>query len=100
MAFAALLSIFSMLSKFNPSLIIQVFVLFILFFSGSYSHAIHIDGVSEFLPPWIVNNAALRLTIFGQVENCLIVTAVAAGCLVIFTVIGALLFDNKKVVSI
>jgi ABC-2 type transport system permease protein len=100
MAFAALLSIISMLLKFNPSFIFQGLVFFMLFFSGSYSAQIHIDGLSEFLPPWIVTNAALRLTVFGQAENCLIVTGVAAGCFVVFSIIGALLFDNKKVVSV
>jgi ABC-2 type transport system permease protein len=100
MAFAALLSIISMLTKFNPAILFQAAVFFMLFFSGSYSQQIHIDGVSEFLPPWIVTNAALRLTVFGQVENCLIVIAVATGCFAVFSIIGALLFDNKKVVSV
>ena len=69
-----------------------------LFFSGSFSKEIFIEGFSNKLPPYLIQQAAFDLTLFGEYTQAVIVTAISLGLFALLTVLGAVAFSKKKVV--
>lgn len=68
----------------------------LLFFSGSYSKQVFIEGFSDKLPPYIVQQAAFRLTLYGESDRALAVIAVCLAVTVAVSLIGAAIFRVKK----
>ena len=68
----------------------------VLFFSGSFSKPIFIDGVSEKLPPYIIQQSAFKLTLYGENTDALIVMGVSFAVTAIISLIGAAVFSAKK----
>lgn len=68
----------------------------LLFFSGSYSKQVFIEGFSDKLPPYIVQQAAFRLTLYGESDGALAVIAVCLAVTVAVSLIGAAIFRVKK----
>lgn len=69
-----------------------------LFFSGTYSKEIFIEGFSNNLPPYLIQQAAFDLTLFGDGRGAIIVTVISLALFIILTVIGAIVFSKKKAV--
>lgn len=70
----------------------------LLFFSGSFSKQVFIEGFSDKLPPYIVQQAAFRLTLYGESGSALAVIAVCLAVTVAVSLIGAAIFRRKKTV--
>lgn len=70
----------------------------LLFFSGSFSKQTFIEGFSDKLPPYIVQQAAFRLTLYGESGSALAVIAVCLAVTVAVSLIGAVIFRHKKTV--
>ena len=70
----------------------------LLFFSGSFSKEIFLEGFSDKLPPYIVQQAAFRLTLYGESGSALAVIAVCLAVTVAVSLIGAVIFRHKKTV--
>ena len=70
----------------------------LLFFSGSFSKQVFIEGFSDKLPPYIVQQAAFRLTLYGESDSALAVIAVCLAVTVAVSLIGAVIFRHKKTV--
>lgn len=70
----------------------------LLFFSGSFSKEIFLEGFSDKLPPYIVQQAAFRLTLYGESDSALAVIAVCLAVTVLVSLIGAVIFRHKKTV--
>lgn len=68
----------------------------LLFFSGSFSKQVFIEGFSDKLPPYIVQQAAFRLTLYGESDGALAVIAVCLAVTVAVSLIGAAIFRVKK----
>ena len=68
----------------------------LLFFSGSFSKQVFIEGLSDKLPPYIVQQAAFRLTLYGESGSALAVIAVCLAVTVAVSLIGAAIFRVKK----
>jgi len=68
----------------------------LLFFSGSFSKQVFIEGFSDKLPPYIVQQAAFRLTLYGENDGALAVIAVCLAVTVAVSLIGAAIFRVKK----
>lgn len=79
----------------NPMFFIMPILWLLMFFSGTFSKEIFIDGISNYSPVWLIQNAAFDLTIFGRGEKCLVAMLVCGIILVVATTIGALLFRRK-----
>ena len=69
-----------------------------LFFSGTFSKEIFIEGYSTSLPPYLIQQAAFDLTLFGDGSGAIVVTLVSLAIFVILTIIGAAVFAKKKAV--
>ena len=98
LSITALFMIVGLFIKVNPTLVLMPFMWILMFISGTFSKEIYIRGVSELSPIWQIQNAAFDLTVFGRPEKCLWVIAISFGLLLLFTFIGALLFNRKGVV--
>lgn len=68
----------------------------LLFFSGSFSKNIFIEGFSEKLPPYLVQQSAFRLTLYGESNDALITIAVCLAVTIIVSLVGAAIFHAKK----
>lgn len=68
----------------------------LLFFSGSFSKQVFIEGLSDKLPPYIVQQAAFRLTLYGENDGALAVIAVCLAVTAAVSLIGAAIFRVKN----
>lgn len=96
----AVLAVGILVNLFFPKLtsmpIIMLILWVMMFYSGTFAMDIHIDGISERLPAYIVQKAAFDLTVFSRPERA-VHTAIAA--LIIFAVllvIGAIKVNVRR----
>ena len=83
-------------SKKNPMLIILPVMWIILFLSGSFAMDITIDGFTDYLPPYIVQNAIFELTTCGREMPLIKVTMVSAVLFVILVIAGGFIYQKKS----
>jgi ABC-2 type transport system permease protein len=98
MTVTALFMVFGLFVRFNPYMPIMAALWALLFLSGTFSKEVMIQGVSEYLPMNIAQQAAFDLTIFGRPEKALLVMLVCAAILAVSCVIGSLLLKRKEIV--
>lgn len=82
--------------KISPGAVFQPLAWIMLFFSGSFSKEIYIEGFSNICPPYIIQQAAFELTLFGNKEAAAKVTAVSAVIFIALMILGALKFSRKE----
>ena len=70
----------------------------LLFFSGSFSKEIFLEGFSDKLPPYLIQQSAFRLTLYGENGDAVITMAVCLAVTVLVSLIGAVIFRRKKTV--
>ena len=70
----------------------------LLFFSGSFSKEIFLEGFSDKLPPYLIQQSAFRLTLYGESGDAVITMAVCLAVTVFVSLIGAAIFRRKKTV--
>lgn len=68
----------------------------LLFFSGSFSKEIFFEGFSTNLPPYLIQQAAFKLTLYNESASALTVIAAALGVSVVLAALGAVVFSRKK----
>ncbi len=68
----------------------------LLFFSGSFSKNIFIEGFSEKLPPYLVQQSAFSLTLYGEADDAIITIAVCLAVTIVVSLVGAAIFHAKK----
>lgn len=83
-------------SKVPPAAIFQPLSWTLLFFSGTFSKEIYVEGFSNICPPYLIQQAAFDLTLFSRPDGALIVIAVSLICFVVFSVLGILAFSRKE----
>lgn len=70
----------------------------LLFFSGSFSKEIFLEGFSEKLPPYLIQQSAFRLTLYNESGDAVITMAVCLVVTIVVSLIGAVIFRTKKTV--
>lgn len=70
----------------------------LLFFSGSFSKEIFLEGFSDKLPPYLIQQSAFRLTLYGESGDTVVTMAVCLAVTVFVSLIGAVIFRRKKTV--
>ncbi len=71
----------------------------LMFFSGTFSKEIYIEGITNRSPIWLLQNAAFDLTVFGRGEKCLWALLISGIILAVATLAGALLYNRKGLVT-
>lgn len=69
-----------------------------LFLSGSFSKEIFAEGLSEYMPPYIIQQAAFKLTLFGEYTSAVIITLICLAVFAVLTVLSAVAFTKKKAI--
>jgi len=78
------------------SLVIMPIVWISCFFSGTFAMDIHINGVSEKLPMYVIQKAAFDLTIFSREEKAVHVIAASLIILVVIVLISIVKVNVRK----
>lgn len=81
--------------RVNPTAVMMPLTWMILFFSGSFAR-IKIDGITQMMPAWQIQEAAFDLTLFGNYGRLLQVGGVCLVCCAVFAAAGAMMFYRKK----
>lgn len=63
--------------RIPAGLVIMPVLWLAMFFSGTFAMDIHVPGLTECMPMYVIQRAAFDLTVFGKTERALQVTAVA-----------------------
>lgn len=92
-AFGAVVGLFI---KANPTAVMMPLCWIMMFFSGTFAKDIYIEGVSEWMPVYQIQQAVFDLTLFGKYDRVLQVGAVALVCSLVLLAAGAVLFGCKK----
>ncbi len=92
----ALGMLIGIVSKVPPAAIFQPLSWTLLFFSGSFSKEIYVEGFSNICPPYLIQQAAFDLTLFSRPDSALTVIAVSLVCFVVFSALGILAFSRKE----
>ncbi|MDR1016203.1 MAG: ABC transporter permease [Coriobacteriales bacterium] len=97
MAVGAIFIVVGLFIRVNPMAVVMAPIWVLLFLSGTMTQFIAIPGVTPYLPPAAIQNAAFRLTIFGEAGPSLVVLVVSLVILVVAALVGALIFKRKQV---
>lgn len=95
LALLSLGMLISQIVKFTPTAIIMPFAWAMLFYSGTYSKEIYVEGFSNRMPPYLIQQAAFDLTIFGKYESVLYTIAVSLVLFIVFTITGTAMYYKK-----
>ena len=85
--------------RVNPTLLLMPVIWPVLFLCGTFQSDISIPGVSEHLPPTIIQQAAFDLTLFGETSRCVTVLLVSVVVIIVATAIGSVIFNKREVAS-
>ena len=94
MTLVAFGSIVGTVVRVNPTAVMMPLSWAILFFAGSFAR-IKIDGITQLMPAWQIQEAVFDLTLFGNYGRLLRVGGVCVICFAIFVAVGAVLFQRQ-----
>ena len=77
--------------------ILNMIIWAMLFFSGTFAKEVIINGFSNFMPPYIIQQAAFDLTLYGRSSNAIIVIIVCTVLFLVFSLLGAKIFAKKEI---
>ena len=98
-AFSAVFLVLGMFIRFNPILVIVPLMWVVLFLSGTFAKVVYVPGITELMPPYLIQSAAFDLTLFGTTASSFAVIAVCLALTVVAAVAGTVLFNKKAVTS-
>lgn len=85
-----------LLPKVPAPAILMPVIWMMLFYSGVFAKDIHVDGFSDVLPPYRMNQAAFDLTVFSRYEKAVQVTLSALIIFAVLVCIGALKVNVRR----
>lgn len=89
-------AVIGLYSKSNPTVITFPLLWVMMFLSGTYSKEIFIDGLSQYLPIYQIQEAAFNLAIFGRYDRANMVIIVCLILSLIMLVIGSIGFSRRE----
>lgn len=98
-AFSSLFLLLGMFLRVNPLVAIIPLMWVVLFLSGTFSKEIFVEGLTPLMPPWLIQNAAFDLTLFGRTGQMTVVLVVSLALIAASTLVGNLIFRRKEVAS-
>lgn len=88
-AFTSVGVLFGLFVKVNPSVLFMPIIWVMLFVSGTFARPIYIEGVSNRMPAYILQQAAFDLTIFGKIDRIIQVMLIEAIVIAAVIIIGS-----------
>lgn len=80
----------------NPMAVIFPVLWLMMFLSGTYSKEVSVEGVTELMPIYQIQEAAFDLTVFGRYDRCNTVMLVCILITAIMLSLGAFVFSRKE----
>lgn len=83
---------------FKRSLVGITFVItwIMLFFSGIFAMRMAISPLCTYLPPYIIRNAAISLTLFGEKNRTLTIIVIEMGVILLIILMGGWIFSKQR----
>lgn len=85
-----------LLVPFNPTGLMMPISWIMLFLSGSFAKEVYIEGITEWMPIYRLQQAVFDLTLFGNYERILEVCFVATALSIVFIAAGAVVFNHVR----
>lgn len=82
--------------KVNPTVIMMPLSWILLFFGGSFAKDVFMEGISDRMPTYIIQQAAFDLTLFGHYERVVRIGGAALFFCCLFIGLGTFLFCRKR----
>lgn len=89
-------AVYGLFVNINPMATIFPVIWIMMFLSGTYSKEIFIDGVTQLMPIYQVQEAAFDLALFGNYEKANTVVLVCAVTSIVMLVVGAAEFRRRE----
>lgn len=89
-------AVYGLYIRTNPMVLLMPIISVMMFLSGTYSKALFIDGVTQVMPMYLVQEAAFDLAIFGRYEKANTVIVICIIVTIIMLIVGALGFRKKE----
>jgi ABC-2 type transport system permease protein len=89
-------AVVGMVIKANPMVVLMPIIWIMLFLGGSYSKEINIQGLTDAMPNYKLQQAAFDLAIFGRFEKANTVILVCLIVMAISLAVGAFIFSRKE----
>ena len=89
-------AVYGLCVNVNPMAVAMPILWTMMFISGTYSKEIFIDGISQFMPVYKVQEAAFDLAIFGRYDKINSVILVCILISIIMLMIGAFVFSRRE----
>lgn len=96
MALIALGILLSLLVRFSLNGILMPILWAMMFFSGTFAKQIHIDGVSDHLPVYVIQQASFDLTLFGKTEGACHVILISLITFAVCMTAGVIWYSRRK----
>ncbi|NLO08244.1 MAG: ABC transporter permease [Clostridiales bacterium] len=89
-------AVYGLFIKVNPMVTIMPILWTMMFLSGAYSKEVFIDGVTQVMPVYQVQEAAFDLALFGRYDKANKVIVVCIIISIIMLIIGAIGFSRRE----
>lgn len=89
-------AVYGLYININPMVFIFPILWLIMFFGGTYSKAIFIDGFTQAMPTYQLQEAAFDIAIFGRYERANTIIIICIITTIIMLVLGALAVNRKE----
>jgi ABC-2 type transport system permease protein len=89
-------AVIGMIIKNNPFIVIMPVLWIMMFFGGSYSKSINVQGITNRMPNHIFQQAASDLAIFGRFDKANAVVITCTLITIAALAFGAILFSRKE----
>ena len=85
-----------LLIKGNPLLIFGPILWLMMFFSGTFSKELYIEGVTPYIPIYQLQQAAFQLILFSKKEKVLFIILIELIIGITFTIFGVIKFNKMQ----
>lgn len=89
-------AIVGLLINMNPIVTIMPVTWIMMFFGGTYSKDVFIDGLTQWMPPYLIQQAAFDLTVFGHMDKASKVMGVCGVLTVLALMLGSYIFQRRE----
>lgn len=89
-------ALFGLFIKGSPMVILMPALWTMMFLSGTYSKILYIEGITNRMPIYLIQQAAFDLSVFGRYKKASIVILIGILVTIIMLSIGAFIFSRKE----
>lgn len=89
-------AVYGLYIKINPMVVVFPILWITQFFGGTFAKEIFIDGLTQAMPTYQVQEAAFDVAIFGRYQRANTIIAICVIITIVMLILGALSFSRKE----